>query len=157
MSPRARPRSPHHAWDGAERCSARSTWVQGDDGSTSTTHIVRPRRVAPVCLVYVQFVSLCGTRAHARGLPRCDMVSIETSTTVLSGAVPAAAGRGGRRADGLMGQLSIVCIHTMYTVARIRSPAALGGVGTVSQILIVSKTIRGGKGLTCINTSLRSC
>ena len=47
-----------------------------------------------------QFVSLCGTRAHARGLPRCDMVSIETSTTVLSGAVPEAGGRGGRRMVG---------------------------------------------------------
>ena len=102
LCPRARPRSLHHAWDGAERCSARSTWVQGDDGSTSTTHVVRPRRVAPVYLVYVPFVSLCGTRAHARSKPRCAMASIETSTTVLSGAVPEASGRGGRRAAGLL-------------------------------------------------------
>ena len=100
-----------------------------------------------MCLVYVQFVSLCGSSAHARSSPRCAMASVETSTTVLSGAVPAASGRGRRRTVGLTGQLSIVCIHTMYTGPRVRSPAALRGVGTVSQILIILKMIRSGKGL----------
>ena len=93
-----------------------------------------------MCLVYVQFVSLCGSSAHARSSPRCAMASVETSTTVLSGAVPAASGRGRRRTVGLTGQLSIVCIHTMYTGPRVRSPAALRGVGTVSQILHVFST-----------------
>ena len=40
-----------------------------------------------MCLVYVQLVSPCGSRAHVRREPRCAMASVETSTTVLSGAV----------------------------------------------------------------------
>ena len=131
----ARPSSIISPWLTVTRALQKwSTWVQGDDGSTSTMHVTRPRRVASMCLVYVQFVSLCGSSAHARSSPRCAMASVETSTTVLSGAVPAASGRGRRRTVGLTGQLSIVCIHTMYTGARNRSPAALGGVRTVSQM-----------------------
>ena len=42
----------------------------------------------------------------------------------------------------------------MYTVARGRSPAALGGVGTVSKIPVLSDKTRSGKGLTLSSTLL---
>ena len=64
------------------------------------------------------------------------MASIETSTTGLSGAVPAAGGRGKRRAAGILGYVSIIRIHIMYSGARDRSPAALGGVGTVTTVTV---------------------
>ena len=65
--------------------STGSTWVPVDDGQMSTTHAHRPRRAASVCLVYVQFVSRCGTRVHARGLPCCHQVLSARSKSVPCG------------------------------------------------------------------------
>ena len=107
----------------------RSTLVIGDDGSTSTTHSSRPRRVASVCLVYVQFVSESGSGAYARRKPRFAMASIETSTTGLSGAVPAAGGRGKRRAAGILGYRYLTYVypyHDPYHVLRGAGPVAGG-------------------------------
>ena len=44
--------------------------------------------------------------------------------------------------------MCFVPVHVRPMVPRDRSPAALGGVGTVSQILVSSDDTREGKGLT---------
>ena len=52
---------------------------------------------------------------------------------------------------GLRGLLYFVRIHTRPTVPRGRSAAALGGDGTVANILITCHVIRGGKGTVVVS------
>ena len=54
----------------------------------------------------------------------------------------------GRRAETKVGRIYFVSVHTRYVVVQYRSAAALGAVGRPSEILVILKMTRVGKGLT---------
>ena len=86
-------------------------------------------------------------RVESVGVPRPPTV-VGTSPTGLSGATRGCRRRARRRAVGPRRCMYFVPDHVRPMVPRDRSPAALGGVGTVSQILVLSDNTSGGKGLT---------
>ena len=85
-------------------------------------------------------------RVESVGVPRPPTV-VGTSPTGLSGATRGCRRRARRRAVGPRRCMCFVPVHVRPMVPRDRSPAALGGVGTVSQILLMLSISRVGKGL----------
>ena len=88
-----------------------------------------------------------GPRTWEAVIATMPRAAVGTLTTVLAGATPRPRERARLRAVGPWLWGSIVPIHTRPRMVRDRSPGRLGADGEVTEILIISKMIRGGKGL----------